>query len=251
MLRSIGMAIAVAIALALGVTAGGLAYAVGHPAYARLVWIERSADASDSGVVRRALFSDGRFLALSDHGYRAGLLDATLTAEVFSTVSASGSDWHATYTARAALGELVDLKFDGTGSRTIRIANPDTNLTVPPALTRIMLILAAADRQVATVPFRSAGLRFWATKATDTHGASVDALPIAFPLTAARLPAGVVVSGVDLATARQIWPDLDDRLLPGQNELYVRVDGQLWRLAWTLDIDSVGALGTAPAVTTP
>jgi hypothetical protein len=252
-LGRIALALFAAIGLIGGTLAGGAVYGTTHPAYARIAWLDRDPTSSlTSPIVRRALFADGRFLALAADGYRAGILEPALTSEIFATASNAAPDWRPEYRTAAPLGELIDLQFDGSNPRTVRIANPTTNLGIPPALARVLLLLAAADRQIATVSFSATALRFWATRANNTDGAPIDSLPAGFPLPAAASAAGVVIGGSDLALVTSVWRDVDQRLLPGLAHRFVQVDGVLWRVAWTLDLDGVGQLSApGPAAATP
>ncbi len=242
-------AAAAAVIALIGTLAGGAAYETTHPRYDRIVWIDRSgANTGDDRVVRRALFADGRFVTLTSHGYRAAVLNPEATAELFATASNAALDWHANYGTTAALGELVDLELAGPQPRAIRIANPASNLAVPPSLNRLTLLLEAADRRLATVAFRAAGLRFWAAPVASPNGQPVEALPDGFALALAARDGGLAIGGGGLAVIRQFWTDLDQRLAPGLAHRYVGVDGALWRLSWTLDLDTVGpaTVATAP-----
>lgn len=244
--RPIALALFTAVALVAGSLAGTAAYETSHPKPDRLVWIERDPIHPDADrVVRRALFADGRFLALAPSGYRAGILERTLTDEIFTTVSTAAGSWADEFKSPALLGELVDLELGGAGARRVRIENPATNYALPPTLSRILLLFAAADRQIATVPFAPAALRFWALPVADSGGAPIDDLPAGFPLQDAATGAGVVVGGADLAVLMGVWNDLGQRLGPELSHRFISSGDQLWRLSWTLDLDSVGALATA------
>ena len=193
------------------------------------------------------LFADGRFLALTSAGYRAGIVDATTTAAIFDTARSGVHVWAPAYATRAVVGEQVELEFDGPHRAAISIANPAMNFSLPADLLRVMRLLTAADRSVASVPFSASGLHFWAVPVdvADTR----DPFPIGFPLAAASKPEGVVVAGSDLAILRSSWTDLDERLEPGLAHRFVEADGRLWRISWQLDITSVG--GLAPSGTKP
>jgi hypothetical protein len=231
-----------------GTLAGGAAYGSVHPTYDRIAWLERDPAQPDlPPVVRRALFSDGRYLALSSSGYRAGVLDQSTTDLIFSTASVEGPSWHSTYSATAVTGEVVDLEFLGHTPRTIRVANPETNASIPDALARVVQLLAAAERPVASVPFAAAAIRFWSTPMGNPSGVPIDALPAGFPIEQAAGQNGLVIGGADLELLRAVWPDLDSRFVPGLAQRFVKVGNAVWRVAWTLDLDSVGALASKPA----
>ena len=240
-----------ALALVAGSLAGTAAYETSHPRPDRLVWVELDPLHPDADrVVRRALFADGRFLALSPGGYQAGILDRPLTDEIFTTVSTAAGGWADEFDSPALLGELIDLELGGTGGRRVRIENPATNYALPPTLSRILLLFAAADRQIATVPFAPSALRFRAVAVADAGGAPVDDLPAAFPLETAAAASGAVVAGADLAVVIGVWSDLGQRLGPELSHRFVRSGDQLWRVAWTLDLDSVGTVpATGPGPT--
>jgi hypothetical protein len=228
----------------LGTLAGGAAYENTHPSYDRIVWVDRSGnDLNADRVIRRALFSDGRFISLTTKGYRAGVLDAAATTELFATASNATLDWHDDYPSAASLAELVDLEFQGSTSKTIRIANPTTNLTVPPALTRLLIVLGAADRRTPSIPFDVTSARVWAAPVQSTDGGPVDVLPGGLPLHEAASPDGVVIAGGELAVLKQLWTDLPSRFAPGLAHRFVEAEGSLWRLSWTIDLDAIGRLG--------
>ena len=241
LLVRVTFAVVAAVLLGVGVVAGGTAYQAIHPAYDRITWTEL--DPTDPGgdhVVRRALYADGRFLALTGSGYRAGIVPPALANEVFETAQSTGGNWDPEYRSPSRLGELIRVELHGRSSRSIAIQNPDTNVRVPPSLGRILLILAAADRQVALVPFRPAAMRFWASPMADAGGAAVGDLPAAFPFDQASSAEGEALGGSDLAVLEQVWPEVTAHLGVGVAHRVVRVGAQLWRVSWTLDLDSVG-----------
>jgi hypothetical protein len=241
-LRSAGFAAVAAVVLGTGVLAGGTAYQTTHPSYDRIVWMERDPqDPAGDRVVQRALYSDGRFLALTATGYQAGIVPAATTDEIFATVETSGLDWHSTYRSAARLGELVDLQLDGQSSRSIEIANPQTNVGLPTALNRVLLLFTSADRQTSLLAFTPASVRFHAAKAADTGGSAVEDLPTGFPLDAAASSDGVAIGGANLALLEQVWPEVTQHLGVGIAHRVVSVGTSLWRISWTLDLDAVGS----------
>jgi hypothetical protein len=240
--RPLPLALVTAVALVGGSLAGTAAYETSHPRPDRLVWIERDPIHPDADrVVRRALFADGRFLALTPNGYQAGILEPALTDEIFTTVSTGAGAWADEFDSPALLGELIDLELGGIGARRVRIENPATNYALPPTLARILLLFAAADRQIATVSFAPSALRFRAVAVADAGGSPVDELPTSFPLQAAASGFGTVIAGADLAVLMSVWNDLAQRLGPELSHRFVKSGDQLWRLAWTLDLDGVGS----------
>jgi len=242
-LGRVAFAAVAAITAVLGTLGGGAAYETAHPAYQRIVWVDRSGgNVAADRVIRRALFSDGRFVSLSAAGYRAGTLAPEATAELFATASGAAPEWKAEYPATTTLGELIDLEFEGTVSRTIRIANPGTNLSLPPALTRILLILGAADRRTQSVPFKATSLHFWAVPAQGSGGEPLDTVPDGFPIEAAASADGVRIGGGELAVLNQFWTDLPTRFAPGLAHRFVQVNGAIWRLSWTIDLDTIAGL---------
>jgi hypothetical protein len=108
-----------------GTLAGSATYEAAHPAFSQIVWVERSAAHPDEDqVLRRALFADGRYLALTDNGYDAGILEPTLTSEIFATARAEAGSWPESISTNGLVGELIDLELGGSEPRSIRIENP-------------------------------------------------------------------------------------------------------------------------------
>jgi hypothetical protein len=227
---------------------GGATFEAANPSFQRLVWLDRDpTDAASAVAVRRALFADGRFLALTSDGYRAGLLDTATTDEIFAAVREAVKTWRPSYDVAGVVGARMVLELDGQATTRIEIANPDSNLAVPPELARVLRLLAAADRPVAKVRFSPSSLRFTATAIQPSGGERIDALPPGFPLAAAALPGGVIVSGADLSIVGSVWTDIDARLDPSQAHRDVEVNGQRWRVSWQLDIDAIGSRPSAGA----
>lgn len=246
LLRRLPYAILLAVALVGGTLAGGAIYESLNPPFERIVWLERaSADDAGDVAIRRALFEDGRFLALYDDGYRAGVLDAGLTAEIFTT--ARSADWQATYPVDGIVGELVEIAFDGPTDTSVVIANPDMNVGLPDDLGRLLRLIESADRAISTLPFVPSSVRFIAAPMTGDTGEPIDPIPVGFPLESAARPDGVVVSGADLAVVGSIWTDLATRFEPGLAHRIVEAGGQHWRVSWRLDLDAFEPLAATGA----
>jgi len=235
-------AVVLGVLLVIGTVAGGALYESINPSYDRVVWLEHdAADAAAPVAVRRALFGDGRFLALSDDGYRAGVLDQRTTDEIFAAIRAGASDWNVGYDAAGVTGERIELVLGGPTTKQVAVANPEMNLRVPADLERVLRLLSSADRVVASVPFIAGSLVF---SATPLQGGSdsADGLPMGFPLDAAKAPQGVAIGGADLAVVKAMWTDLDSRLEPSLAHRVVIADGRAWQISWRLDLDDVGRL---------
>jgi len=245
-------AIFAALAVAGGVLAGSATYGQLHPGFERIVWTEHTgAVASGDPVVRRALFSDGRFLALGGKGYVAGLVSTKATAEIFALAASASEAWKTEYPAAGPTGELIDLTLDGPAPRSLRIGNPETNLGLPATLGRLIVLLGVLDRQDASVSFRPAGLIFHAARVSDTGGLAADRLPPNFPLDAAATASGTRIDGRALSVLEQYWPDLERRLGPGQSHRFVQSGSTIWRISWTLDLMSIGSTVTPPGTPNP
>jgi hypothetical protein len=248
LVRRIPYAILLAILLVTGTLVGGALYEAANPGFQRIVWLDRDpTDQASAVAVRRALFADGRFLALTSDGYRAGLLDAATTGEIFAAVREASKSWKASYDVAGVVGARMEIELDGRATTRIEIANPDSNLAVPAELARVLRLLAAADRPIATVAFSPSSLRFTATQVQVGSDERVDVLPPGFPLTAAAQAGGVVITGTDLSIVGSVWTDINARLDPSQAHRVVEVDGQRWRIAWQLDVDAVGPRPSAAA----
>jgi hypothetical protein len=246
--RRLPFAVLLALALIVGTLLGGAIYESVNPGFDRIVWLERNGAAVNGDVaVRRALFSDGRFLALSADGYQAGVLSPEMTGEIFTALRNGAHAWSSSYETKGLVGERVDLELDGKAGARISIANPDMNLALPADLARVLRLLESADRSAARVPFAPSSLRFVAVP-TDAATGPIEAVPVGFPLAAAREPNGVVIGGADLALVGSIWRDLDTRLEPALAHRFIEVDGQRLRVSWSLDLDGIGQL-TASSTT--
>jgi hypothetical protein len=242
-MRRIPYAILLAIALVAGALIGGAVHEAANPAFERIDWVEHAgADPAAGSALRRALFADGRFLALTSDGYQAGILPPALTDEIFATVRAGARAWRSSYEVNGVVGERIELAFVGPAGARIGIANPALNLELPLTLARVVRLLSAADAAVARLPFAPSSLRFSAEALSAPPDGPVEALPLGFPIADALRPGGVAVSGGDLAILQSIWTDLDSRLDPGHARRFVEVDGQRWRISWTLDLDAIGPL---------
>jgi hypothetical protein len=246
--RRLPFAALVAIVLVLGALGGSLAYETTNPEFTRIVWLEHDGARADGDTaVRRALFSDGRFLVLAGDGtYRAGILDSGLTAEVFATVRSAAHDWRNDYGSKGVVGKLMVLEFRGAAPRQIQIANPDMNLALPPGLARVMRTLEAADRGVTTVVFRPGAVRFQA-RAVDAADGPVEPMPVGLTFEGMRQPDGIVLQGSDLALLESTWIDVEERFDPSLAHRFVSVDGHVWRISWSLDLESVGGLPASGA----
>ena len=248
--RRVTYAALLAVALVLGTLVGGAAYETTNPPFDRIVWNDyEAADAAGDLAVRRALFADGRFLALTSDGYRAGVVEQTLADAIFATVRAGSPSWAPAYEAAGVAGERIELALGGRSTRSVVVANPMMNFALPADLGRVMRLLSAADRSVAAVAFVPSSLLFTAEPVTADANELLEALPVGFPIEAASRPGGVVVGGSELAILKSIWTDLDQRLEPGTAHRLVDVDGQGWRISWRLDLEALGpltALGAAP-----
>jgi len=244
-LGSVAYALIVALVLVGGTLAGGALYESANPRFERIVWIEQdAASPSANGAVRRVLFADGRYLALSEDGYRAGILDRQTTDTIFATVRTGAQDWHGTYDAAGVTGERIELAFGGRAARRVAITNPGMNPAVPDDLERVLRSLSAADRGVATTPFAVSSFVFYAARAGQNAGMA-ETFPVGFPLTDAERPDGVTISGSDLAIVKSMWTDIDRRLEPADAHRLASLDGQTWQISWRLDVDGIGPLRTS------
>lgn len=247
-LGSVAYALIVAVVLVAGTLAGGALFESANPPFERIVWIEQdAANLTANGAVRRVLFADGRYLALSDDGYRAGILDRQTTDKIFATVRAGVRDWHGRYDAAGVTGARIELAFGGRAGRRVDITNPGMNPAVPDDLDRVLRSLSAADRGVATTRFEASSLVFYAARADQSSG-TPDTFPFGFPLTDAERPDGVTIAGSDLAIVKSMWTDIDRRLEPADAHRLVSVDGQTWQISWRLDVDGIGPLRTSAGV---
>jgi hypothetical protein len=246
--RRLPFAALLAVVLVLGALGGSLAYETTNPEFTRIVWLEHDGARPDGDTaVRRALFSDGRFLVLAGDGtYRAGILDPGTTAEVFATVRGAARGWRTDYHAKGVVGEMIELQLLGAAPRQIQIANPDMNLALPPGLARVLRTLEATDRGVATVVFRAGAVRFQA-RAVDAADGPVEPMPVGLTFEDIRQEDGLVLQGSDLALVESTWTDVDERFDPSLAHRFVSVDGHLWRISWSLDLESVGGLPTPGA----
>jgi hypothetical protein len=243
--RPVVYAALVGVLLVAGTLIGGALYESVNPGYSRIVWLERDgASTAGATAVRRALFADGRFFALTDDGYRAGVLDHVTTDAIFTALRAGVPGWRDSYDAAGVTGERIELLLDGTIPKRVEIANPGMNFGLPADLERVLRSLASADRTVATTSFTASSLVFSAT-AADGSGAAIDSMPVGFPLAEAGAPSGVKIGGADLAIVRSMWTDLDSRMDPALAHRLVSVDGKTWQIAWRLDVDAIGPLQLA------
>lgn len=248
LLHRIPYALLLALALVLGTLIGGAAHEAANPAFSRMTWLEYAgADVSGDSAIRRTLFADGRFLALTSDDYQAGILAPALTNEIFATVRAGARSWRASYETNGLIGERIELALDGPAAARVAIVNPAMNFALPTELGRVVRLLSMADASVARVAFVPSSLRFSAVSALGAADGPIEALPVGFPIAEALHPEGVAISGGELSILKSIWIDLDTRLEPGNAHRFVAVDGQTWRVSWALDLDAIGPL-PVPAV---
>lgn len=241
-------AFALALLLVSGTLLGGALYEAANPAFERIVWLEHDGAAADGNLaIRRALFADGRFLALTSDGYRAGLMSHAETDEIFAAVRQSADSWLTSYDTPGVVGERIELKLEGPRGSSVDIANPATNLALPATLDRVLNLLASGDRALARVAFSPSALRFFARPVEGASDKLDGALPLGFPLNAAATPTGTVVSGTDLSILESLWTDLGARFAPSLAQRYVDVGGRTWRISWRLDLDALGQLRPAAA----
>lgn len=244
--RRIPFAILLAAATVAGTVIGGMAQKAGTPGFNRIVWYESVPGEAGTGTaVRRALFSDGRFVALTSQGYRAGVVAPELAREIFATAQAGAGTWADAYEAKGSTVEEVEIELDGTTAAVVRVANPTMNFGLPSDLSRVLRLLSSADKLVATVPFVSSSFVFNATAVPSAADGPVGPLPAAFPFDTAKQASGVVIAGNELATLRSTWTDIDARLDPSTASRLVDVGGSIWRISWRLDLDAMGALASS------
>jgi len=242
----ISYAALLALALVVGTLLGGAGHQAANPQFDRIVWLEQDAAAeTGDAAVRRVLFADGRFLALTSDGYRAGVVDAAQTTEIFATVRAAAGGWASSYDTQGPIGERMDLLLEGPGQVKVTIDNPSMNFGLPSELGRVLRLLSAADTSIARVAFVPTSLRFNAVPLTSGSSQPMDPLPFGFPLSDASSVSGVIVGGDELARLRTSWTDLDALLDPTNAHRVVEVDGQAWRISWKLDVDAIGQLSPA------
>ena len=246
LMRRVPFALLLSVVIVVGTVVGGMAQKAMSPEFERIVWYEHDAAVpGGSGIIRRALFSDGRFVALSPDGYLAGIVPADITGEIFATARAEASSWADAYAAKGPTVELVDIELDGQSTTRITIVNPAMNFGLPSELGRILRLLSAADKAVASLPFAPSSFDFIAAPATAASDDLVGSLPADFPLDQASGPGGVAIAGDALQELRSTWTDLDARLDPSTAYRLVDVQGTVWRIDWRLDLDAMGPLSAS------
>jgi hypothetical protein len=249
LVRRIPYAILLAATLVVGTLIGGAAYEAANPAFERITWVEHAgADAAGGSSIRRSLFADGRFLALTPDGYQAGILASAATNEIFDTVRVGAKSWRSSYEANGVTGERIELALEGPAAGRVAIANPMMNFELPSDLGRVLRLLSAADASVARVAFTPSSLRFSAVVLPNAPDGPLEAVPLGFPIAAATRPGGVPISGGELAILKSFWTDLDTRLDPGHAHRFVEHDGQRWQISWALDLDAIGPLSPSSVV---
>lgn len=249
MVRRGSFALLLASVILLGTVVGGAIFETTNPSLDRIVWLEHDvADESGQATVRRALFADGRFLALSPNGYRAGILDPTVAFEIFAAARAGAKSWQPAYRTPALLGEQIDLLLEGRTTTRVAISNPGMNFNLPPDLARVLRLLSTADLTVARTGFAPSSLRFIAEPVAGGQATFIEAVPFEFPMEAAARPGGIAIGGAELSVLRTQWQDLDMRLDPSLNHRFVEAAGRTWRVSWQLDLDSIGPISAAGSV---